>query len=417
MDKCAGEKRQYKSCQSSTCPADALPFRNMQCAVYNYKPVLGSQLGYRWVPFYEAPDTCHLNCMAVGHKFYYTFGRVLDGTRCGLDSGGTCINGLCMKAGCDGIFGINVPGEPCGKCQGTKDSCVFIQSVFLAPFPSSGYFSFKNVTRIPSGATWIKVTDESRNILALMDSKNNYVINGDWVVSWPGTYKVAGTEVHYNRSAESHEFLEAAGPTDEDLYVQVLFQEHNPGIKYEFWLPKDIYYNYKEVSQLSWQQSEQEDLHIWLNANTSNTLKPSYGTSQGKKVHCFLSGAGCRKCKTPKGKSQRIKQYCQSDFVIHAKVLKKTLFGHLETRYDIQVKHAYKRKFPIMNHEYIWVSNTCDCPQLLDLQEYVMMASRHANHKYMLSSTRLSSTSFVKPWTPEEELKLQSAKTFCSISP
>ncbi|OCU00441.1 hypothetical protein XELAEV_18006218mg [Xenopus laevis] len=416
IDRCAGEQRQYRSCQSEMCPEDALPFRDLQCALHNYRPIPGSKRGYKWVPFYGAPTACHLNCLAVGQNFYYTFGRVLDGTSCGPDSNGTCINGQCLKADCDGIFTSEVSNESCGKCQGQQNACVFIQNVYLAPFPSSGYFGYKNVTRIPAGASQIKVTDQSRNILALMDSSGHFVINGDWVVSWPGKYKAAGTEVHYIRNSESHEVLEADGPTNEDLYVQVLFQENNPGITYEFWLPKDLYDNYKREPQLSWQHSEHEDLSSWVNKTASRNGESHLGTLQDKQVLTVSRKGRCRRCKTPKGKSQRIKQYCQSDFAIHAKVLGRRLIGQ-ETRYDIQVKHAYKNKFPIMYREYIWVSNTCDCPYLVDRHEYIMMASKHVNHEYTLNRILLSATSFVKPWSPQEDQRLQHVNTFCTSTP
>uniref|UniRef100_A0A8C8SJI4 ADAMTS/ADAMTS-like Spacer 1 domain-containing protein n=1 Tax=Pelusios castaneus TaxID=367368 RepID=A0A8C8SJI4_9SAUR len=72
-----------------------------------------------------------------------------------------------------------------------------------------------------------------------MNGERHYVINGDWAIDGPGTYEVAGTTVHYARDAGNHESLEAAGPTQEDLHLMVLFQESNPGIEYEFWLPRE----------------------------------------------------------------------------------------------------------------------------------------------------------------------------------
>lgn len=54
-----------------------------------------------------------------------------------------------------------------------------------------------------------------------MNSNQRYVINGDWAIDWPGVYEVAGTKVHYTRTADMHESLEATGPTLEDLSVMV----------------------------------------------------------------------------------------------------------------------------------------------------------------------------------------------------
>lgn len=34
------------------CPLGAIPFRDLQCALYNGHPVLGTQRTYQWVPFY-----------------------------------------------------------------------------------------------------------------------------------------------------------------------------------------------------------------------------------------------------------------------------------------------------------------------------------------------------------------------------
>ncbi|XP_078524664.1 ADAMTS-like protein 5 isoform X2 [Lissotriton helveticus] len=267
--RCAGDGRQYRVCAMQACPPDVIPFRAMQCALYNPKPVLGSQERYEWVPFLAAPNPCDLICQAVGHSFYHTFGRVLDGTKCLADSEGMCINGRCLVPGCDGVLGSSASEDKCGQCQGRTGACVFIHRVFRASFPSSGFFGYKNVTRIPAGATQVKVTDRSRNLLALMNARRRYVINGDWAVSWPGVYEVAGTQVHYTRSSDDHEVMEALGPTEEDLHVMLLFQEQNPGVEYEYWLPRDLYSTFHGgASALRQPQPPQEDLGFW------NTVSP-----------------------------------------------------------------------------------------------------------------------------------------------
>ncbi|KAM4706445.1 ADAMTS-like protein 5 [Discoglossus pictus] len=416
-DTCTGEKQQYRICQSEACPADAKPFRDVQCSLYNYRPIPGSKQGYQWVPFYGAPGDCELNCLAVGHNFYYTFGRVLDGTRCGTDSGGICINSQCLRAGCDGILGSEGITDSCGMCAGKNDSCFFIQNVFHASFPSTGFFGYKNVTKIPAGATHIKVTDRSRNFIALMNSRRHYVINGDWSVSWPGVYNVAGTQVHYSRTNTSHEVLETAGPTTEDLYILVLFQEQNPGIEYEFWLPKEIYHNIQGDSQSpSTQQPREANLDTLVHTTPSSNQRANMEPGQYNKDHAVRKSGRCGNCKKRRSRSYRRKQYCQSDFVIRAKILGKKLQGH-ETRYEIQVKHAYKNKFPIVHREYIWVSNTCDCPLLIERQEYLIMASRHVNYEHTLNRILLSAHSYVKPWSPSEDQQLWHVRKHCATSP
>ncbi|NWH56330.1 ATL5 protein, partial [Geococcyx californianus] len=112
-----------------------------------------------------APNVCDLNCLAVGHNFYYSFGRVLDGTRCSPGSPDLCVSGRCMSVGCDGILGSGTRPDACGRCGSGHHACVFVHRLFQGTDPSSGYFGYVNVTKIPAGATHIKVTDKSRNYL------------------------------------------------------------------------------------------------------------------------------------------------------------------------------------------------------------------------------------------------------------
>ncbi|XP_063770320.1 ADAMTS-like protein 5 isoform X2 [Pseudophryne corroboree] len=365
----------------------------------------------------HAPIACDLNCLAVGHNFYYSFGRVLDGTSCGPDPGGICINGQCLRAGCDGVLSPEVTTHLCQNCGGQNDSCVFIQNVFQLPYPSTEFFGYKNVTRIPAGASHVKVADQSRNILALMSPSRGYVINGNWAISRPGVYNVAGTEVHYTRTAASHEFLTASGPTDEDLYVLVLFQEQNPGIHYEYWLPKERYYNIQRdfQAQQSMDRSYQPmdmGLDAWVRTPTSSSQIATVGAVRNE---AEKSDRRCQKCVQLNGRAQRRKHYCQSDFVIHGKILGRKIMGK-ETRYDIQVKHVYKSKFPLVHREYIWVTDKCNCPKLQDRQEYIIMASRHMNYERTLNRILLFAHSYVRAWSQNEDLQVQRLSKLCRTS-
>ncbi|KAG6926439.1 ADAMTS like 5 [Chelydra serpentina] len=421
---CAGEPRQYRVCKLPECPASSLPFRALQCALYDGKPIPGSQARYRWAPFHGAPNLCDLNCLAVGHNFYYTFGRALDGTRCSPDSPDLCISGQCLTAGCDGILGSGSRSDACGLCDGRDDSCLFVRRVFRAALPSSGFFGYKNVTRIPAGATHIKVTDRSRNYLALMNREQRYVINGDWAIDWPGAYEVAGTTVRYARDADNHESLEAAGPTEEDLHIMVLFQEPNPGIEYEFWLPRERHGHLQgDSSPLRQPQPRGIDL------DPPSTPQPGPWTTAVPPTHLSIRDAttersrqgatdttqrgSCGSCRTPKGKSQRIRHYCQSDFVFRARILAKRPIGQ-ETRYDVQVKHTYRNRFPLVHREYVWVPNACDCPPLLERREYLLMARRHVNYEHTLNRILLPRGGYARPWSPREDTLLRDVAGHCA---
>ncbi|XP_059575878.1 ADAMTS-like protein 5 [Alligator mississippiensis] len=419
---CEGEPRRYRVCQLHACPSGSVPFRAMQCSLYNSKPILGKPARYQWVPFYGAPNLCDLNCLAAGHNFYYTFGRVLDGTRCSPDSPELCISGQCLRAGCDGILGSGAQRDACGQCGGRNESCVLVQRVFRAAFPSSGYFGYKNVTRIPAGATHIKVTDRSRNYLALMTAEQHYVINGDWAVDPPGVYEVAGTQVHYARTADERESLEAAGPTREDLYVTVLFQEPNPGIEYEFWLPRGHDGHFQaDVSPLRQPQPREAHMDpprqpLPVPRTTPVPTPPSTRATAMRRPPSRTKEVAqtgrCGRCPMPKGRSKRIHHYCHSDFVFQARILSQRLVGQ-ETRYEVQVQHVYRSGSPLLRREYVWAPDTCGCPPLRPRHDYVLMAQRHVNYEHTLNRLLLPPGAYTRPWSPREDRHLRDAARHC----
>lgn len=61
----------------------------------------GSALELRGAPaqqflLHPAPNQCDLNCLAEGHAFYHSFGRVLDGTPCSRGARELCVAGRCL---------------------------------------------------------------------------------------------------------------------------------------------------------------------------------------------------------------------------------------------------------------------------------------------------------------------------------
>uniref|UniRef100_F6TKV8 ADAMTS like 5 n=1 Tax=Ornithorhynchus anatinus TaxID=9258 RepID=F6TKV8_ORNAN len=397
-DPCNGDSRQFRLCHITACPPGAVPFRELQCALYNARPIPGHQATYQWVPFHGAPNLCDLNCLAEGHTFYYTFGRVLDGTRCGPDTDGLCISGRCLSAGCDGVLGSGAREDHCGTCGGANDSCLFIQRVYREAAPTSGFFGYRNVTRIPTGARHIRVTDQSRNYLALMGSDGRHVINGDWAIDWPGVYEVAGTQVRYIRSAGHHETLEAVGPTGEDLLLQVLFQEANPGIEFEFWLPRALYQSFQGT---------------WGDFSALRQPQPRE-VEAGPPPGSPTKGLAHPHPPSP-GHSRRLQHYCQSDFVFRGRVLARRQVGQ-ETRYDVQVEHTYKNLYPLERREYLWGPGVCPCPLLTERREYLLTARRHVNYEGTLNRLLLPRAGYARPWSPREDTLIREAARHCPRS-
>uniref|UniRef100_A0A8C7LEA8 ADAMTS like 5 n=1 Tax=Oncorhynchus kisutch TaxID=8019 RepID=A0A8C7LEA8_ONCKI len=230
----------YTHLHHQGCAGGSEDFREMQCSAYNDRPLVAGN-SYRWTTFHGGSNPCELSCLAQGHNFYYNFGRVLDGTACSKEPGDVCVNGKCLTPGCDLILGSDQQEDACMVCGGQNSTCLHHRSVYQNAQGAAGPFGYNEVTMIPAGATHIRVTDNSRNYLALQNGRSQFVINGNWKISVPGEYSVAGTKLLYKRSVDTWESFEVPGPTMEDLHVMVLVTDRNPGIEYEYWLPPDRY--------------------------------------------------------------------------------------------------------------------------------------------------------------------------------
>ncbi|OCT86860.1 ADAMTS-like protein 5 [Xenopus laevis] len=421
---CPGEMRQYQICNTQDCPSGVADFRHFQCSAYNNKPLMGNY--FRWVPFNSGQSDCELSCLAEGQNFYYNFGRVLDGTSCRSDYDGLCINGKCLKIGCDLILGSEEKTDICGVCGGKNTSCRHHHNIYTTKYPPSGLFGYNEVTLIPAGATNIKVMDRSDNYLALRNRNYHYVINGNWAISYPGVYNVAGTKVQYKRAADNQESFEAQGPTNEDLHIMVLFTEQNLGIEYEYWLPKDYDIQHQRDRSSLQDYEEVSPTHPSTTQSTAKTTAPriTYPIQQqpqarlqrenteSNQVKESKENSKCGKCNKVKGRQNKVKQYCQKDFVFRGRVFSKKTVGK-ETCYDMQVMMTYKNNFPILRREYIWVPNTCDCPNMLEKREYIIMARRHVNYEHTLNRILLETHSFVRPYSPKEDKMLRDLHKEC----
>ncbi|XP_033905762.3 ADAMTS-like protein 5 isoform X1 [Acipenser ruthenus] len=448
---CTGEPRQYKICNIQDCPTGALGFRELQCAAYNDKPLMGSGR-YKWTTFQGGSTPCDLSCLALGHNFYYNFGRVLDGTPCQTELGGVCINGRCLRPGCDLILGSEQQQDACMVCGGRNTTCLLHRSVYQSPSQAVGTFGYNEVTMIPAGATHIRVTDNSKNYLALQNGRSQYVINGNWEIDWPGEYSVAGTKLVYKRSADNRESFEASGPTQEDLHIMVLSTDRNSGIEYEYWLPRDRYALYHGGRSQLHQPHQSATFSPWQRptsttttlattstttarppSTTTTTTTPAWAPAghnpsrhQNNQPQARLERdenwsnqipqhhrpGHCGKCRRVRGKGNRVRQYCQKDFVFRGKVLGKQYRGQ-ETRYDMQVIHTYRNRFPLVRREFMWVPNVCDCPQLEEGRQYVMMARRHVNYERTLNRILLETDSYVRDYRPREDELLRSLEPEC----
>eukprot|EP00079_Xenopus_tropicalis_P032548 XP_017946319.1 PREDICTED: A disintegrin and metalloproteinase with thrombospondin motifs 12 [Xenopus tropicalis] len=248
---CTGERKRYRICNIQPCPKDYPSFREMQCTEFNTVPYKNEL--YQWIPIYNTENPCELHCRSSSGNFANKFlDAVIDGTPCfeRNKSRDVCINGICKKVGCDYEIDSNATEDRCGICLGDGSSCQTIKKVFN----QTDGFGYVDVGLIPKGARDIKIeeVEEAGNFLALRsEDPGKYYLNGAYIIQWNGEYKVAGTIFHYQRNNDT-ENITASGPTNESIWIQLLFQEHNPGVRYEYVIQKDVNLENEIESVYTW---------------------------------------------------------------------------------------------------------------------------------------------------------------------
>ncbi|KAI1904399.1 hypothetical protein AGOR_G00005240 [Albula goreensis] len=230
---CLGERRRYRICNSDPCPSNLPSFRHVQCSHFDTMPYKGKF--YKWVHVNNRVNPCELHCRPLNEYFSEKMlDAVIDGTRCyeGTSSRDVCINGICKNVGCDYEIDSNAVEDRCGVCHGNGSTCETVKKTF----EESEGLGYVDVGLIPEGARDIRIEEvaEAGNFLALRSSDpDKYFLNGGWTIQWNGEYKAAGTVFTYERTGHL-ENLTSPGPTLEPVWIQLLFQETNPGIRYEY---------------------------------------------------------------------------------------------------------------------------------------------------------------------------------------
>ncbi|XP_066557272.1 A disintegrin and metalloproteinase with thrombospondin motifs 7 [Amia ocellicauda] len=235
---CLGERRRYRVCNTEPCLTDQPSFRHAQCSHFNTMPYKGKL--YTWVPVNNRVHPCELHCRPLDEYFSEKLlDAAIDGTRCfeGTSSRDICVNGICKNVGCDYEIDSNAVEDRCGVCHGNGSTCETVKKTF----EESEGLGYVDIGLIPEGARDILIqeVEEAGNFLALRSSdRDRYFLNGDWTIQWNGDYKAAGTTFTYERTGNL-ENLTSPGPTLEPVWIQLLFQEKNPGVRYEYTIQRE----------------------------------------------------------------------------------------------------------------------------------------------------------------------------------
>ncbi|XP_074477851.1 A disintegrin and metalloproteinase with thrombospondin motifs 7 isoform X1 [Sebastes fasciatus] len=236
---CLGERRRYKICNTKPCPHELPTFRDIQCSHFNSVPYKGKF--YKWEAVINRVSPCELHCRPLNEHFSDRMqDAVTDGTPCyeGNKSRDMCVNGICKNLGCDYVIDSSAVQDRCGVCHGNGSTCTTVRRTF----EETEGLGYVDIGLIPEGAWDIRIEEvaEAGNFLALRsDNPNKYFLNGGWTIQWNGEYKAAGTVFTYERTGHL-ENLTSPGPTMELLWIQLLFQETNPGVRYEYTISRNV---------------------------------------------------------------------------------------------------------------------------------------------------------------------------------
>ncbi|KAL4660839.1 A disintegrin and metalloproteinase with thrombospondin motifs 12 [Arapaima gigas] len=234
---CMGERKRYHVCNTKHCAQERPTFREMQCSEFDTVPYRNRL--YQWIPVGNIGNPCELHCRPVDEHFSEKMlDAVTDGTPCFTNgsSRSLCINGICKEVGCDYGIDSNAVEDRCGVCLGDGSACQTVRK----SFKEGEGFGYVDVALIPEGARDIVVqeVEEAGNFLALRgQDPEKYYLNGRFIIQWMGEYEAGGTTFYYERNGDL-ENLTSPGPTREPIMIQLLIQEKNPGIKYEYTIRK-----------------------------------------------------------------------------------------------------------------------------------------------------------------------------------
>ncbi|NXV07223.1 PPN protein, partial [Cettia cetti] len=256
---CVGPTRSYRSCNVQNCPEGSWDFRAEQCAEFDGTEFQGKK--YKWLPYYGAPNKCELNCIPKGENFYYRHKEaVVDGTTCEPGKRDICVEGVCQAVGCDNMLESAKKEDKCLQCGGDGSTCYGVKGTFDVASLPKGY---NQIFIIPVGATSIQIKEvrPSRNFLAVKNVRGEYYLNGHWTIDFSRALQVASTVLHYDRGSEGDvapELLHARGPTTEPLIIELISQEPNTGVQYEYYLPLQGQASGYSWSYSSWSECTSE---------------------------------------------------------------------------------------------------------------------------------------------------------------
>lgn len=119
----------------------------------------------------EQQDLCRLFCRVKGTNEYYRLkDKVVDGTKCTINSFDICVNGKCLPGGCDNALNSTLTLDECGVCNGDNSTCQEVLGRY-----NTSTRGYTRVVRIPKGSSNIVIEQLSYRILDDRVWDDNYL--------------------------------------------------------------------------------------------------------------------------------------------------------------------------------------------------------------------------------------------------
>ncbi|KAJ3590073.1 hypothetical protein NHX12_008030 [Muraenolepis orangiensis] len=279
---CYGLRIKYRSCNLNPCPETGKSYRQEQCEAFNGVNLNTNRLSSSvvWVPKYSGispKDKCKLICRANGTGYFYVLApKVVDGTPCSPDTPAVCVQGRCIKAGCDSKLNSNKKFDKCGVCGGDNQGCKKVSGLFIKPIHGYNF-----VLTLPVGASNVDIRQRGyrgavndENYLAVKNQQGEYLLNGNYVVSAAERdLLVRGGLLRYSGTTTAVETLRATRPLQEALTVEVLSvgKMTPPRVRYSFYVRRES----KEEKTL--RKDERRQNSVLAPSDTAETRKPAPG--------------------------------------------------------------------------------------------------------------------------------------------
>jgi len=176
---------------------------------------------YNVLPWERCKLICKVSNDSLERSFIFN-DRVDDGTSCTPenDNDDICINGKCVRFGCDFKYESQSTKDMCGICNGQNRTCRFIQG-------KRRIRSTKKILILPVNTTFANITQISRKIdryyLSMKVSNGKYLLNSyDNLQLYNVTFHYEKSKIFYNGFQSKRENLLITGRLNSSIEIRVI---------------------------------------------------------------------------------------------------------------------------------------------------------------------------------------------------